>query len=146
MRKTARLAQMLRTEEALIRRYRATHELDNPSKAHAIRTNTAASLKRLRRKLWTLRDQLDALSLAYRAMVIEQGLTPCDDPRCGCAASHVWERTAADMKRMTIKVKRAKIEPLAVAYRCSAHLPRFAPEWFSRYEPIQTAVTLPMAA
>jgi hypothetical protein len=62
----------------------------------------------------------------------EQGLSDCDV--CGRLATFVWERTAKQRKAMQgRKVKGCRHEVLPVAWRCSTHVPYFAPEWAEQY-------------
>ena len=83
------------------------------------------------------------LRALYRAMAEEQrqdgirrGATVCDLPWCGCAASHVWTRTAADLKAMRRKHKGAWLEGAPQSVRCETHIPAWR---VSDYRPIQTA-------
>lgn len=91
------------------------------------------------RKRGDLHEAVRQMREEQRADGIARGVLMCDVPWCAEAATHSWTRTAKETKAMTVKVRGQKVTPLETACRCEKHLPHFAPEWLSRYQPINPA-------
>src|SRR5512144_330429 len=66
-------------------------------------------------------EAYEAMRAEQRADGIARGVIMCDVPWCASCASHAWERTAKEIKSMSVKVKRVTIAPLPVAFRCDTH-------------------------
>ena len=98
---------------------------------------------RKRGQMW---EAYEAMRAEQRADGTARGVVMCDVPWCPSCASHSWERTAKEIKRMSVKVKRVTIPPLAVALRCDKHVPWFAEEWASRYMPLAGETRISAAA
>jgi hypothetical protein len=91
-------------------------------------------------------EAYEAMRAEQRADGLARGIAMCDVPWCPDCASHSWERTSKEVKAMSVKVKRAVISPLPVAFRCEKHVPWFASEWASRYQPLAGETRLSAAA
>ena len=98
-------------------------------------------------RLTVLRGQIDSIRAilldledACREMVLEQGMAPCGLGFCGRAATHVWHRTAKELKAIQRKHKGQALTGEPVSIRCELHVP----DWrVSEYRPLTAA---PVAA
>jgi len=130
MRKRTRLAQYEKAVDTLRVKLREVCESIGPYMDHVerdqamiLRGKLESAIGRARRKANELRGTLDALALACRAMVEEQGLIPCGVPWCGHKASHEWVRSAKDLKSMARKYKGQTLTGEPVSIRCETHIP-----------------------
>ena len=98
------------------------------------------------RKRGAMWEAYEAMRAEQRADGVSRGVIMCDVPWCSDCATHSWERTAKEVKAMSVKVKRVSIAPLPVALRCDKHVPWFATEWASRYVALAGETPVSVAA
>lgn len=141
MRKTQRLDQA----EAIITRLLAQTRALNAQETSGAdeRVAVARKLDRLNRRMSNMRQRAEAirsklvaLEAACRAMVVEQGLTPCD--HCWRPSEWTWTRTEADIKRMSRRSAKVRAMVAPESHRCDHCLPRAFPELLARYESAHT--------
>src|SRR5512139_351297 len=90
-----------------------------------IETRAREDMAHKGRLFWAVESMIREQAYAKPAAG-ERGEGPrCD--LCACVGTFVWERSAKQIKRIE-RTKKLRASALPVSYRCSEHVPYFAPE------------------